>query len=69
MAAGLQKAKGGKKQRKFGRNKLGCSAYAGSHRREHNKIRRLKRHLKVFPDDKVAAKAVDIAWIAIRGYA
>lgn len=58
MASGVAR-KTGKKNRKFGRNKLGCKAYLSAARREHNKVRRLRRHLKKFPQDSVAAAAVD----------
>lgn len=65
---GVQKAKAGKKQRKWGRNALSCQAYKNSHRREHNKIRRLKKHLARFPDDKVGAAAVENCLKVIRGF-
>lgn len=66
--AGTQKAKKSKKQRKVGRNARYCLKYALSRRREHNKIRRLKKHLVKFPNDKCAITAVDLANTAIRGY-
>lgn len=63
-----QKAKKGKKHRKIGRNALYCLRYAAAHRREHNKVRRLKRHLKRFPADKIAEAAAQACMVAIRGY-
>jgi len=56
------------KSSKAGRNRPGCKAYLLSHRREHNKIKRLKKHLLREPNDKIAAKAIDMANVAIRGY-
>lgn len=63
-----QKAKKTKKQRKFGRNAAYCLRYRNSHRREHNKIKRLRKHLSRFPNDKVAAKAIEVCLVVIRGY-
>jgi hypothetical protein len=54
-----QKAKKGKKQRKWGRNKIYCSYYALTHKREKNKIKRLKKHLVRFPQDQCAIKAME----------
>lgn len=68
MAGASQKAKKGKKQRKVGRNAAYCLAYKNSHRREHNKIRRLKKHLVRFPDDENAKAAVEACLKIIRGY-
>lgn len=50
-------AKGGRKNRKHGRNKVWCKVYAAHSRREKNKALRLKKHLTRFPDD-ATAKAV-----------
>jgi hypothetical protein len=61
MAEVKQKAKKSKKQRKHGRGLRGnanCKVYAVSHRREHNKLRRLKKHLQRFAADKCALDAV-----------
>lgn len=61
MAEVKQKAKKTKKQRKHGRGLRGnanCKVYAVSHRRERNKLVRLKKHLVRLPDDKCAAEAV-----------
>lgn len=63
----VKKAKGGKKNRKMGRNAIACRAYALSHRAEHNQLRRLKKHLVRFPGDLCAATAVDRCKAAIRG--
>jgi len=46
--------KGGKKNRKHGRNKVWCAQYRMRGTRERNKIRKLKRHLKKYPNDSVA---------------
>jgi hypothetical protein len=63
-----QKAKKTKKQRKFGRNAAFCLRYRNSRRREHNKLRRLKKHLARFPGDAIALKAVDLCKVVIRSY-
>lgn len=55
-----QKAKKTKKQRKFGRNAIYCAHYLRTHIREKNKIKRLKKHLVRFPDDKCAINAMDL---------
>lgn len=62
-----QQAKKTKKHRKHGRGLGYCKVYAASHRREHNKVRRLRKHLVRFPEDKVAAAAVERCKLAIRG--
>ena len=63
----VQKAKKTKKQRKFGRNAQYCLFYKLSHRREHNKVRKLKKHLVRFPNDKCALAAVESCMLIIRG--
>lgn len=50
--------KKGKKNRKHGRNKTFCEQYARENRREKNKRKTLIRHVKDFPNDFVAAKAL-----------
>ena len=50
----MEQAKKSKKNRKTGRNAVYCKFYAQTHRRERNKIVKLKKHLKAFPDDKCA---------------
>jgi len=40
------KAKGSKKNRKFGRHKAHCARYKAEGRREKNKARKIKKHLK-----------------------
>lgn len=57
MASGVAR-RAGKKNRKHGRNKTFCKAYALSHVREKNKARRLKARLRRFPDDACAVAAV-----------
>lgn len=44
-------AKGGKKGRKIGRNKICCATYRAENRREKNRIRRIKRHVRKYPND------------------
>jgi len=63
-----QKAKTGKKQRKWGRNAAYCLRYKNSHRREQNKARRLRKHLERFPGDLCAKKAVEACVKTVRGY-
>lgn len=53
MSVGIAR-KTGKKNRKHGRNKLSCDNYRRSHRREKNKLRRLRRHLKAHSNDRMA---------------
>lgn len=53
----MAKAAGGK-NRKYNRNKRWCEQYANDHRREKNKARRMKRHLKRHPEDLVAMKVL-----------
>ena len=43
--------KKGKKHRKHGRNKVKCSNYRSKGRREANKAKKLKKHLKRHPND------------------
>lgn len=63
-----QRAKKRKKNRKHGRNKTFCLYYRNTNRREHNKLRRLAKHLTRFPADACAHRAVEVAKAAIRGY-
>lgn len=52
-----QKQKGGKKNRKHGRNKKQCELYRNQQTREKNKARRLKKHLSRHPGD-IGAEAI-----------
>lgn len=52
--------KQGKKNRKVGRNSDYCKYYASTHRRERNKLEKLKKHLQKFPNDKGALAAVEL---------
>jgi hypothetical protein len=52
------KAKGGKKNRKYGRNKKWCEAYRKVGTRLINKRKKLKRRIKRFPNDKGARAAL-----------
>lgn len=51
--------RGGKKNRKHGRNELFCKAYRTRGQREKNKARKLRKHLLRFGDDKVAQGALE----------
>ena len=55
----IQKAKSGKKQRKYGRNANYCKMYAITHRRERNKLKQLKKHIARFVNDACAKIAAD----------
>ena len=50
--------RGGKKNRKFTRNKDKCKLYLNSGRREKNKVRRLTRHVTKQPNDVCAQRAL-----------
>lgn len=53
-----RKAKSGKKNRKWGRNEAFCARYRKEGRQELNRVRRLERHLKKYPNDKQAYTAL-----------
>lgn len=53
------RAKKTKKNRKHGRNNFSCLVYKNTHRRERNKIVRLRKHLSRFAGDRCATAAVD----------
>lgn len=57
-------AKGGKKNRKHGRNKAKANQstkrYTAERRWETNKIKRMKRHIKKYPEDKKCAKILSL---------
>lgn len=59
---------GSNKMRKVGRNAIFCLNYKNRNQAEKNKVIRLNRHLKIFPTDNCAIKAVEVAKAAIRGY-
>jgi hypothetical protein len=46
-------------KRKAGQNAVWCKAYKSSHRREKNKLRKVQKHLKLFPDDQVALETIE----------
>lgn len=50
--------KGGKKNRKWASNKEYCARYLKEGRQEKNRERRILRHLKKYPNDKAAEKAL-----------
>jgi len=54
--------RGGKKGRKIGRSKRrpGHTRYNNEKRWIGNKIKKLKKHLKKYPKDKIAVKALSI---------
>ena len=56
MARGLHggNIKGGRKNRKHGRNKKWCTRYELEDRKAKNKAKRLKKHIKKHPNDKQA---------------
>lgn len=68
---GMNKTKGGKakkskaKGRKIGRNSKSCLRYALEHRREKNKLRRLRKHVKVHIADLCAKKAIDLCKVTL----
>jgi len=49
--------KGGKKNRKYGRNQNFCTSYKALATELRNKKRKLRRHMKNYPNDLQAAKA------------
>ena len=59
------KAKKTHKGRKVGRNSLSCQRYKLEHRREKNKLRRLRRHVKVHLADLCAMKAIDLCKVTL----
>ncbi len=48
----------GNKNRKYGRARIGCERYRRENRREKNKVRKLRRHLKNQPGDRAALAAL-----------
>lgn len=50
-----QSKKGG---RKIGRNRVECERYRKQGRREKNKLRKLARHVRDFPNDEAARRAL-----------
>jgi hypothetical protein len=60
MPAALQKAKRTKKQRKHGRANRNHQniKYKAEHRHEKSHIRRIAKHLGLFPNDHLASKAL-----------
>ncbi len=49
---------GGKKNRKYSRNKVWCQAYRARGQREKNKAVRLRKHIARHPSDRCAAAAL-----------
>ena len=50
--------KEGKKQRKYGRNKLWCTAYFNRGQRTKNKRKKLNKHIAKHPNDAIALVAL-----------
>lgn len=50
--------KKGKRNRKWNRNRAFCLRYRNEGRQEKNRARRINRHLKRFPNDDSARKAL-----------
>lgn len=48
------------KNRKYGRSRSRCESYRKRGMRERNKKRKLLRHLRKFPRDKLATKALEV---------
>lgn len=46
----------GKKNRKFGRNKLKCARYSKEKRHEKSHIRRIQKHMLIYKDDSSMVK-------------
>lgn len=55
----MPKHRSGKKGRKIGRNKVKCDLYRKQGRRERNKLRRLRRHVRRQPNDWEAKSAIE----------
>lgn len=64
-----EKAKGGKKNRKVGRNKKWCESYRARHQREKNKVVKLDRHIQTHPADNCALVRRDAMRRLARGLA
>lgn len=65
--SGLNKAKGGRKNRKWTRNKAFCLQYKNENRREKNKIVNLKRHMEKFPMDIAVLAHIERLKVVISG--
>ena len=63
-----QKIHKGGGARKYGRNKLSCDTYRRSNRREHNKLKALRKHLVRHTNDRCAENAVKNCLVVVRGY-
>lgn len=55
----FQRKKGKKGSKKYGRNKIKCERYSREKRREKNKIRKIRKHLRTHPRNKVAQKRLN----------
>jgi hypothetical protein len=53
--SGAQTKSGGKK---IGRNKVECQRYRARRTRERNKLRKLRKHIKRYPGDAAARRAL-----------
>lgn len=63
--SGTAKAAGGKKNRKWGRNKVRCASYRAEHRRERNKAVRLIKHTASQPNDLIGADALKRCYVLV----
>lgn len=52
----VKKGKSG--ARKYGRNKVNCEKYRNEHRREKNKLRRLRKLIILHPNDKQMSRVI-----------
>ena len=55
MAGTVKKQKGGKKNRKLGRNVKYCTYYRQANIEAKNRLRKMRRHLKKNPNDQANA--------------
>ena len=53
-----RKRQGGKTNRKLGRNEVKCKRYRAENRREKNKIRKIRKHLKRHINDRLAKRSL-----------
>ena len=61
----MPRGKDGKKGRKIGRDENKCRRYRAEGRRERNLARKLRRHVRVFPDDVQAFEAARDQGLAV----
>lgn len=54
----MSKKDQGGKNKKYGRNKIWCQTYSTRKVREKNRVRTLRRHIRNFPEDAQAQRAL-----------